>query len=778
MKFDKLVLLWRPLLAAFFGAALTLSVWANERFPIKDIRVEGLQTVDPGSVFAALPFRTGDEYSPDQGTAAIRALYALKLFRDVSVSVDGGVVVIQLLERPRLQTISLEGFKEFDTALVLDLLKAVGLAQDLTFDQTLVEKAEREIKRQYLNRSLYAVQVVSTVTPMSKNRVNLHMQVIEGDVAKIDEFRIVGAQAFKESTLKDQLTLGTPTWLSWYTKNDRYSQAKLNGDLEALRAFYLTQGFLEFRIDSTQVAVSPAKDALSITINVTEGRRYRVAGVELKGDYLGRQEAFAAKVLTEPQSVYNVDEVTETLSRFREYFGDFGYAFANVSVDPVLDREAGTVVLRFSANPRQRVYVRRIEVAGNQLTRDEVIRREFRQMEAAWYDGNLIRESRNRVDRLGFFKSVDLEHRQVPNSPDQVDLVISVEEKPTGNIMVGAGYSQAEQLSLTAGIKEDNVLGSGNSLAFNIDTSQFNRGLYLSSKDPYFTDSGISRTFDVYYRTTRPYVAQEGDYSLNTAGGSIKLGVPFSNNDVVYFGVGLEATKVTTGSQLPAAYQVLTDQFGSPATSLPLTVGWANDTRDSFLAPSRGRLQSFNSVLSLAGDVRYVTLSYKYQQYWPLTKKYTLGLNTSVGVGDGLDGQDLPVFKYFQGGGLGSVRGFEQGTLGGTTCVLGTDDECTGENSRVGGTAVAVANLELSAPFPGAGNDRTLRMFGFLDMGSVYCKQTASVDCGSTAIRASTGLGVSWISPVGPLNFAWTKPLSSQPEDLLQTFQFQIGTSF
>ena len=772
--------LWRGLLALLFAVWLAASAWAADPFKIKDIRVEGLQSVDPGTVFGSLPFRTGDSYSPEQGTAAIRALFGLGLFQDVNVAVENDVIVINVSERPRVQTISFEGLKEFDKEVVLKMLKDVGVASDLTFDKALVERAEREIKRQYLNRSLYAVEVITTVTPAAKNRVNLHFQVVEGGVAKIKEFRIIGAKAFSEASLRDELALDTGTWLSWYTKSDRYSQAKLNGDLETLRAYYLTRGYLEFRINSTQVAIAPTKDAVSITINVTEGERYTVSGVELSGDYLGRKDAFAAKVTIRPGEPYNVDAVTETAQNFREYFGDFGYAFARIETDPVIARDTKTVRMVLKANPQQRVYVRRIEVGGNQTTRDEVIRREFRQMEAAWYDGQLIRESRNRVDRLGFFKAVAIEHRDVPGSPDQVDLVLTVEEKPTGNLSLGAGYSQSDKLSLTAGITQDNVFGSGNSLSFNIDTSKFNRGFYLSATDPYFTTSGLSRSFDVSYRTTRPYDSQEGDYVLNTLGGSVRLGVPFTASDTVYFGLGVDSTKITTGSQLPNAYQEFVSNFGSPALAVPLSVGWSKDSRDSFLAPSEGRYQRANLVLSAAGDARYLTLGYQFQQYWPLTKKYTFALNTEVNTGQGIGGRSLPVFKYFQGGGLGSVRGFQQGTLGGETCILDATQACPASPSysKVGGTASAFANFELSAPFPGAGNDRTLRMFGFLDAGTVYCKETATIRCDSNAMRASSGFGISWISPVGPLRLAWAKPIASQPTDLLQNFQFQIGTSF
>ncbi len=763
---------WLRALTAGLGLLWVVSSWAAN-FTIKDIRLEGLQTVDPGTVFASLPFRAGDNYTDDQGSTAIRALYALGLFQDVRLDTQGDVVVIAVRERSRLQEITFDGLNEFKSEAMLQLLKDVGVAPDRPFDKALVERAEQEIKRQYLNRSLYAVQVISTITPVANNRVNLHMQVVEGDVAKIRELHIVGAKAFKESDLLDELDQNTGTWLSWYTKSDRYSQAKLSGDLERLRAFYLTRGYLEFSVDSTQVAISPDKDRVAITVNITEGQRYVVSGVKLEGDYLGRDDAFASRVKVQVGQPYNVDEVTQTVEAFRDYYGEFGYAFARVQADPEIKRENGQVVMVLRGIPQQRVYVRRIEVAGNNITRDAVIRREFRQMESAWYDGKRIRLSRDRVDRLGFFTNVGIEHRQVPNSPDQVDLVVTVQEKPTGSLNLGIGYSQADRVSLTAGVQQDNVFGSGNSLSLGLDTSSYNRSFSISATDPYFTPSGISRTYSASYRTSRPYAAQEGDYKLVRSGASVSFGVPFTEEDTVFFGLGLESNRVTSGSQLPQVYNAFVQEFGSPATGVPLTLGWARDTRDSYLAPTSGRYQRVNGVMSLAGDMRYATASYQFQQYWPLNRKYTLAFNTEFNAGWGLGGRSLPVFKYFTGGGLGSVRGFQQGTLGGTSPLVGSTTE-----SNVGGTRSAFANLEFIAPVPGSGNDRTLRWFGFVDAGNVYCTASLTVNCGSNALRASSGIGLSWISPVGPLRFAWAKPLRKQDGDKLQSFQFQIGTSF
>ncbi|TSE20493.1 Outer membrane protein assembly factor BamA [Tepidimonas alkaliphilus] len=719
---------------------------------------------------ASLPFRIGDRYTDEQGAAAIRALFALGLFSDVRLQVEGDVLVVIVEERPTVADVSFSGVKEFDNEVLRKALRDIGLSEGRPFDRALADRAEQELKRQYLNRSMYAVQVTTTVTPIERNRVNINFNVVEGDVTKIREIRIVGAQAFSEKTLLDLFDLDTGGWLSWYTKSDRYSRAKLNADLETLRSYYLTRGYLEFRIDSTQVALSPDKASLSLTIHITEGQRFVVSAVRLEGDYLGREDEFKSLVRIRAGQPYNADEVEQTVKAFTDYFGQFGYAFARVEAVPELDRERGLVTLTLRSEPSRRAYVRRIQIEGNHRTRDEVIRREFRQLESAWYDGDKIRLSRDRVDRLGFFTEVAVETQEVPGAPDQVDLIVKVTEKPTGNLTLGAGYSQAEKLSLLAGIQQDNVFGTGNYLGLNLNTSKYNRQLVLSTTNPYFTDDGISRSFDLYYRTTRPFNAQDGDYRLVTPGVAIRFGVPFTEVDTVYFGLGVEQTKIEPGNRMPTAYNDFIARFGDAPVSVPLTVGWARDERDSALVPTQGILRRVNGELGIAGDTRYVKANAQHQQYLPLNKKFTLAFNAELGWAKGLGGKPVPLFKHFYGGGLGSVRGFEQGTLGATSDIVGTSDK-----AYLGGTKMAVLNTELIAPFPGAGNDRTLRMFGFVDIGNVFAPdQKLKV----ADLRASVGVGISWISPVGPLRIALAKPVRKQPGDRTQTVQFSIGTAF
>ena len=417
------------------------------------------------------------------------------------------------------------------------------------------------------------------------------------------------------------------------------------------------------------------------------------------------------------------------------------------------------------ADPSRRAYVRRVNIAGNNRTRDEVIRREFRQFESSWYDGDKIRLSRDRVDRLGYFKEVNVESQDVPGAPDQVDLTVTVSEKPTGNLLIGAGFSSAERLSLVFSIKQENVFGSGNYLGLELNTSKYNRQIVLSTVDPYFTKDGISRSIDFYHRASRPYADQGGDYRLLTTGGSLRFGVPFTELDTVYLGGGVEQTKIEPGTNIPAAYLDYATRFGYTSRSVPLTLGWSRDSRDSALVPSRGRYQRLNADTGVGGEVRYLRSSYQYQQYIPLTKQFTLAVNGDIGWGKGLGGRPFPIFKNVYGGGLGSVRVFEQSTLG--------PRDVTG--SFIGGAKKLNLNAELQAPFPGAGNDKTLRLYTFLDAGNVFAEnESYSIK----DLRSSYGFGLSWISPIGPLRLALANPIRKQPGDRIQKLQFQIGTSF
>ncbi len=758
----------RPAATLIVAAASVLaaaSALAAQPFLIKDIRVEGVQRTDPGTVFAALPFRIGDTYTDDKGSAALRALFATGLFKDVRIEIEGQVAVIIVDERSIIASITFVGLKEFDKEPLTKSLRDAGIGDGLPFDRALIDRAEQEIKRQYLSRSLYGAEVVTTVTPIERNRVNVTFTMTEGDAARIADIRIAGTSVFSESELLGQFELTPSGWFTWYSKSDRYSRTKLNSDLEKLRAHYFNRGYLEFAIESTQVTISPDKQTISIAISIKEGQPYTVTSVRLEGDFLGKEEEFRSLILLRAGQPYRGDAVTETTKRFTDRFGLYGYAFARIESRPEIDRATGQVAVVFAAEPQRRVYVRRVDVAGNTRTRDEVIRREFRQLESAWYDGGLIKLSKERVDRMGYFKDVEVETNEVAGSPDQVDLVVTLTEKPTGNLAIGAGYSNAEKLTFSASIKQDNVFGSGKSLGLELNTSKTNRTVVASTVDPYWTVDGISLALDAFYRTTRPINFLGDTYDLKTPGASARFGVPFSEYDTVFMGLGWERTQLGTSVGLPLAWLNYRALYGNNTDAFATTIGWARDGRDSLLVPSAGRYQRVFFEWSFAGEVRYLKTNLQYQEYWPLPWRMTLGVNAELGLGKGLGGKPYPVFKNFYGGGLGTVRVFEQGSLG----VI----DPTG--SYIGGAKRFNANTELYFPVPGSGNDRSLRVFAFGDMGNVWREDEKAT---TASLRSSAGIGLSWISPVGPLKLSWGVPIRVQRNDRIQKFQFQIGTAF
>ena len=487
----------------------------------------------------------------------------------------------------------------------------------------------------------------------------------------------------------------------------------------------------------------------------------------LEGYYLGRDSEFKSLISIQPGQPYNLADVVQTTKAFSDYFGNFGFAFARIEPRTEIDRATNQVQVVLQADPSRRAYVRRINISGNDRTKDDIIRREFRQMESSWYDGERIRTSRDRVDRLGYFTEVTIDTQEVPGSPDQVDINLKVTEKPTGSLQLGAGFSSAEKLFLSFGISQDNFFGTGNSLGINVNTSKYNRTLSISTTDPYFTEDGVSRSLYVSHRSSKPYLTDSGNYSIGTSAFGISFGIPFAEIDTVFVSAAVEQTKINTGTNIPNSYVSYINEYGATSQSIPLGIGWARDSRDSLLAPSKGRLVKLNGEVGV-GDIRYYRNNAQFQEFFPIGKKYTFAINAEFGYGEGLSGKNYPVFKNYYAGGLGSVRGFQQGSLGPKDYGCATSTWCP-----VGGSKKLVLNTEFYVPFPGVGNDRTLRLYSFLDAGNVF---DSSIEL--EELRTSFGVGLSWISPVGPLRFAVAKPIRKFDGDRMQSFQFQIGTSF
>lgn len=765
-------------------AAWSLNAAAQE-FVVRDIRVEGVQRTEAGTVFSYLPIRVGDRFDSERGTQAIRALYASGLFKDVRLEVDGDVLVVIVDERPAISAIDLTGVTEFDKDQVLKSLRDVGLADGRIFDRSLLERAEQELRRQYLSRGLYGVDVKTTVTPIERNRVNVSVAVNEGEISRIRSIAFTGNTVFSDGVLRSQMELTTPNWLSWYTKRDQYSRQKLSADLESVRSYYLNRGYLDFKIDSVQVSISPDKRDIFVSINVSEGERYNISGIKLTGELLGLDDELQPLVDIKPGEVFSAERVNAVAKRVTDRMSTLGYAFATANPNPEPDREKRQVAFTIVVDPGRRVYVRRVNIAGNNRTRDEVIRREVRQFESAWFDSDRVRLSRDRIDRLGFFESVNVETPAVPSAPDQVDVNVTVKERATGNIQIGAGYSSAEGIVLSAGVAQQNLFGSGNALSLEINTSKANRVIAIAHTDPYVTPEGISRSIELFDRTSDLAKLGLSSVGYSTRGAGVVFGVPFTEYDRVFFGLRYENTKIDLTDFSPLRYREYVEQFGAKSNSLALTTGWSRDDRDNLLVPTRGRYQRAFSEIGLpALDLQYYRLNYQYQQFFQFFPRVTFAFNGEIGYGDGYGGDAYPFFKNYYVGGIGSVRGFETGSLG----PRDVDDSPLGGNRRL--------NLSVEAYVPIPGADRTLRALSFVDAGQVWglevrrdangapignalgrpIYEKEKIDLGN--LRYSIGLGVAWISPLGPLKLSYAYPLNRKPEDRVQRFQFQIGTGF
>ncbi|TSH90328.1 outer membrane protein assembly factor BamA [Verticiella sediminum] len=754
---------------ALVAGALTLAApaaQAFEPFVVRDIRVEGLQRIEPGTVFGYMPVKVGNQFTEEQATEAVRALFATGFFSDVRIEVRDGVVVAVVTERPTIASIGFNGMREFDNKTVLQSLNQVGFADGRIFDRAVLERAEQELRNQYLARGKYAVEITSTVTPLPRNRVGVAFEVFEGDVAKIRDIRIVGNEAFSDRTLRGLFQLSTPGWLTWYTKTDQYSRQKLQADIDTLRAYYLDRGYLEFNVEPPQVSISPDRRDIHITVTINEGPIYKVGKVQLAGDLLGLDNEFRDLITVKEGETFSAADVNASGQAISDYLGDLGYAFANVNPNPAIDRETKVADLTYFVDPNRRVYVRRINIGGNTRTRDTVVRREMRQNEAAWYNAADIQLSRNRIDRLGYFQSVDVESQPVPGTPDQVDVNVNVQERPTGMINLGVGYSSADRVMLMAGISEDNVFGTGTNLGFQVNTSSRNRAFVLSHTDPYFTRDGISRTTSLYYRRQQQWYGNTGDYELRTGGLGMNFGIPFSEIDRVNFGGTYERNEITIYDDSPFNYREYVEQYGPKSDAFILSTGWTRDTRDSALAPREGYLTRLSGEGSVLGDLRYYSATAQGQVYWPVSRDITLALNAQVDYGRGYSGQPYPPLKNFYAGGIGSVRGYESGSLG-------PRDPDT--NDFIGGAKRVFFNTQLYLPFPGAQQDRTLRWFAFVDGGQVYANNQ-NINLGD--LRYSAGIGLSWDSPLGPLQISWGRALNKKDGDDTEPFQFQIGTTF
>ena len=739
---------------------------AFDPFVVRDIRVEGIQRIEAGTVFSYLPVKVGETMTDEKAAAAIKALFATGFFKDVRLEVQRDVLIVMVEERPAVAQIDFIGNKEFDKDALRKGLRETGLAEGRSLDKALLDQAEQEIKRQYLARGRYGASVVTTVTPLERNRVGVSFSINEGDVTKIRRINIIGNKAFNEKDLLQLFVLQTPGWLTWYTKNDQYSKQKLSGDLETLRSHYLNNGYLEFNIDSTQVSITPDKKDIYITINMTEGEKYTVSDVNLGGEMLLPEAELRGLVQLKPGETFSRERLNESTKKITDRLGNEGYAFANANAVPELNKTAKQVALTIMIDPGRRVYVRRINISGNNRTRDEVLRREMRQLEGAYYDADKIQKSKQRLERLQYFSEVDVDTPAVPNTSDQVDVNLKVKEKSTGSIMLGAGLSSTEKLVLSGSITQQNIFGSGKHLSLQLNTSKITRNLGLSFTDPYYTVDGVSRGIDLYDRHVDASSLGLGFYTTNTLGAAVRFGVPLTELDNLALGLGAENTKIGVDQNSPQRYQDFVNIFGDDNNAFPATIGWLRDQRDSAILPTKGVLLRAGLEIGLpGGTLKYYKLTQQAQWYYPISRTYTFMLNGEIGAADGLEGKPLPFYKSLYAGGITSVRGYEAFSLGPRDA----------QGAFLGGNKRLVGNAEVLFPVPGTGVDRSMRLAVFLDAGQVFGdnEQMRVSD-----LRYSTGLTFSWNSPMGPLRLSYGRPLNNEPGDRVQHFQFQFGQVF
>jgi len=755
-------------IAAAVFAAHTMMAHAVTPFVVQDIRIDGLQRVEAGTVFAYLPIKKGDTFTDEKASAAIRALYATGFFNNVGVSAQGNTVIVTVTERPAISNIDFSGTHEFEKDQLSKALAASGLSSGRYFDQALADKAEQELKRQYLTRGYYAAQVTTTVTPVDQNRVSILFSVIEGPSAKIRQVNFIGNKVFSTSTLRDEMQLSTPNWFSWYTKNDLYAKDKLTTDLEHIRSYYLDRGYLEFNIVSTQVSISPDKKDMFLTFSLHEGEPYKVSSIQLSGELLDKRDELTKLLELKAGDKFSAAKLQNSTKAVVNKLGEYGYAFANVNAEPQINQADHTVSLNLKVELGRRVYVRHVNITGNSRTRDEVVRREMRQFESSWFDSGRLKLSQDRINRLGYFTDVNVTTQPVAGTNDQVDVNVAVKEKPTGAITLGAGFSSTDKVVLSAGISQDNVFGSGTALSVNVNTSSYYRTLNVTQTDPYFTVDGISRITSVYYQTSTPlYYSTDSSFRIITAGGDVKFGVPFSEIDTIFFGIGFQQYRLDVDADTPQTYKNYVNSFGRVSNAVPVTVAWSRDNRDSALVPSRGYYTRLNAEVGTpAGGSKYLKFDAQQQYYYSFARGFVLGLNGQFGYGKGYGGDPYPIFKNYYAGGIGTVRGYEPSSLG-------PRDATT--NDPVGGAKLLVANVELTFPLPGTGYDRTLRVFTFMDAGNVW-GDTDPIKFNE--LRYGYGLGLAWISPIGPLKISFGLPLVKRAGDQYQKFQFQIGTAF
>ncbi len=760
----------------WFGAVLlSLVLWLPltafaEVFAIKDIRVEGLQRISAGTVFNYLPVQIGDEIDSDQSAAIIRALYKTGFFKDVRLEREDDVLIIFVSERPAVAQINISGNKSMEEEQLLLGLKDIGMAEGRVFNRSVLDKIEQELQRMYFNNGQYAVKLQSTVTPLERNRVAVDIVITEGEAATITRINIIGNESFDEDDLLEDFQLGTTNWTSILSSNDQYSRQKLAGDLETLRSFYLDRGYINFKIDSTQVSITPDKSDIYITINITEGDVYTISDIKLAGELVVPKEEIFPLIRINRGDNFSRKDVVGSAEEINTLLGDRGYAFANVNSIPEIDSEKKEVAIIFFVDPGKRVYVRHVNISGNSDTRDEVLRREMRQMESAWFSTELVTLSRERLERLGYFKEVSVETPAVPGSTDQVDVNVQVEEKDTGSLLAGLGYSQSGGVTFNASVSQDNFLGTGKRVSLAFNNNDINTAYRLAYTNPYYTVDGISRGFDFSYKETDFSDADTADYATDVGYIGVNFGIPLNEFDRIRFDFSVSHTDFHVGTYASTEVRDFERINGDSFLNYLAGVSWSSDSRDKSMFPTKGGMQALSAVVTLPGsDLTYYKANYLNKYYFPIAKYMTLSTKLDLGFGDGYGKtKDLPFYDNYFTGGPKSVRGYKGYSLG--------PREASGQRDPLGGNLKVVGSVELLFPAPFGLAPESMRLGTFIDAGNVFDTNDDNYDLGE--LRYSAGVSLQWLSPMGALGVSLAAPLNDKSDDDTEVFQFTFGSSF
>ena len=792
-------------------ASLAAQAYAFEPFTVKDIRVEGLQRIAAGTVFSYLPVEIGQTMDDAKAAQAIRALFKTGFFSDVQIERQGDILVVKVTERPSIASLTMHGNKDIKTDQLEKGLKDAGLAAGNTFDRQTLDEVKQELVTQYNNRGKYNVSIGPHVTNLDRNRVAIDIEIREGKAAKIEWINIVGNNTFTDKQILDDWESGTPNWTSWYSNNDQYSREKLSGDLEKLSSFYLDRGYADFSVDSAQVTISPDKRGIYIAAAIKEGEVYTISDIHLLGDLILPEQSLHSLLRIKDGDIFNRHSIELSSDAITSVLANIGYAFAKVTPVPKIDKEHRTVDLSFYVEPGQRVYVRRINFKGNTSTEDEVLRREMRQFEGAWYSQAAIDRSKVRLQRLGYFSSVKIDTAKVPGTTDQVDLNVSVVEESSGQLVFGVGYSQVSGIILSTSVSENNFLGTGDKVSASLQKSTFLKQYQVSYLNPYFTDSGISLGYNLSYLELNQQQANIASYLSNDAAFSTTMGLPISETDTINLGLGYSKNQIQIiPGYTPVAFIDQLTQIGHlTIRDTTFNVSWGHDTLNKYFKPTQGGIQTFGAEVSLPGStIEYYKLSASSRNYFELPKGFVGLLSGTVGYGKTYGNSSnvsvpfadstgqirnltFPFFENFYAGGVRDVRGFQDNTLGPRVCsglikngvpdptAVAVGDHCTGgpfyNPQPIGGAFKILGTAELRLPFFKDNDKAAISLF--TDVGNVF---TSYQDFKANDLRVSAGISLQWQAPVGPIVINLAFPVRDKPEDkpFIEHLQFAFGTTF